>query len=295
MSVRFQGLAFSALAWLSLVGGLWFPRVDAQIQLVLLSPIILLLGVPHGALDLVFVQQLAGVRSAAGWFLFTIGYLVAAASVVVLWWFEPGFFLAAFLLMSVLHFSGDPEGETPALFRMLYGGAVIFCPMTLHAAEVSQLFASLAGTPAAQAIVAALQWAAWPWVAAIGLAAIVSAKRELAHSIELVSITALLTLAPPLIGFTLFFCGMHSARHVLRTRDYCSPGTLRHLLRIAGWPMMVTVAGVVIAWWLSDGKPLDTRLVQILFVGLAALTVPHMIIVERVRFTGWVMGRSTPT
>ena len=167
--------------------------------------------------------------------------------------------------------------------------------MTLHAAEVSQLFASLAGTPAAQAIVAALQWAAWPWVAAIGLAAIVSAKRELAHSIELVSITALLTLAPPLIGFTLFFCGMHSARHVLRTRDYCSHGTLRHLLRIAGWPMLVTVAGVVIAWWLSDGKPLDTRLVQILFVGLAALTVPHMIIVERVRFTGWVMGRSTPT
>lgn len=63
-------------------------------------------------------------------------------------------------------------------------------------------------------------------------------------------------------------------------------------MRIAGWPMTITVAGVAIAWWLSDGTPLDLRLTQILFVGLAALTVPHMILVERVRFTGWVMGRS---
>lgn len=292
MSLRFQGLAFSALAWLSLVACLWLPRLDAQVQLVVLSPIILLLGVPHGALDIVFVRQLAGVRSAAGWGLFTIAYLTAAAAVAVLWWFEPGFFLAAFLLISVLHFSGDPEGETPASFRLLYGGAVIFCPLTLHAAEVTQLFASLAGEPAAHGIVDALQWAAWPWVGAIGLAAIAGARQDRARSIELVSIAALLTLTPPLIGFTLFFCGMHSARHVLRTRDYSGAATLRDLLRIAGWPMLATLAGVAIAWWLSDGKPLDMRLAQLLFVGLAALTVPHMIVVERVRFTGWVKGRS---
>ncbi len=291
MSLRFQGLAFSALAWLLLIASLWLPRLDAQVQLAMLAPVILLLGVPHGALDIVFVRQLTGIQSAAGWSLFTIAYLAAAASVVVLWWLAPGFFLATFLLISAFHFSGDPDGETPAAFRMLYGGAIILCPLTLHAAEVSQLFAFVAGVPAAQVLVAALQWVAWPWVAAIGVAAIAGAKRETARSIELVSVTALLSLAPPLVGFTLFFCGMHSARHVLRTRDYSSTGTLGHLLRIAAWPMLVTVAGVAIAWWLSDGTPLDMRLVQLLFVGLAALTVPHMMVVERVRLTGWVMGR----
>ena len=293
MSLRFHGLAFSALAWLALAVSLWLPRLDAQVQLALLSPVILLLGVPHGALDIVFVRQLTRIQSAAGWSLFTIAYLVAAASVVVLWWFAPSFFLATFLLISALHFSGDPEGQTPALFRLLYGGAVIFCPITLHAAEVSQLFSFLAGGPAAEALVAALHWVAWPWVAAIGFAAIAGAKQDPARSIELVSITALLSFAPPLIGFTIFFCGMHSARHVLRTRDYSSAGTLRQLLPIAGWPMLFTVTGVASIWWLSDGKPLDMRLAQLLFVGVAALTVPHMIVVERVRFTGWVMGRRT--
>lgn len=293
MSLRFQGLAFSAFAWLALAAILWLPRLDLQVQLLVLSPVILLLGVPHGALDIVFVRQIAGLRSATRWGLFTAAYLAAAASVGVLWWFAPGWFLAAFLLVSVLHFSGDPEGETPPLFRLLYGGAVVFCPLTLQAAEVSQLFSLLAGPPAAQAIVAALQWAAWPWVAAIALAAVAGAKQKPASSIELVSITALLCFAPPLIGFTLFFCGMHSARHVLRTRDYARSATLRPLLRIAAWPMLATGVGAIMAGWLADGRPIDMRLAQLLFVGLAALTVPHMVVVERVRFSGWVIGRST--
>jgi len=292
MSLRFQGLAFSALAWLTIVASLGLPRLDVQVQLAVLSPVIFLLGVPHGALDTVFARQLTGIQSAAGWSLFTIAYLAVAAFVVAVWWFAPGVFLATFLLISALHFSGDPEGATPASFRLLYGGAVVFCPLALHAVEVTELFAYLAGVSAAQAIVATLQWAAWPWVAAICIAALVGAKRDLARSIELVSMTALLIFTPPLIGFTIFFCCMHSARHILRTRDYCQAGTLAHLARIAAWPMLVTGACVAVAWWLTDGKPLDMRFVQLLFVGLAALTVPHMMVVERVRFTGWMKGRS---
>ena len=285
-----QGLAFSALAWLLVLACLWLPPLGAEAQLVMLSPVILVLGVPHGALDVVFARQLGGVRSLGGWSLFTTAYFAVASSVVVLWWLAPGIFLVTFLLISAFHFSGDPAGETPALLRMLYGGAVIFCPLTLHAEEVSQLFAFLAGLPAAQAIVEVLHRAAWAWVAAIGCASILGMRTASVRSIEMVSLAALLTFAPPLIGFTLYFCGMHSARHVLRTRDYSSAGTFHHLLRIALWPMLATVAGVGIAMACSNGRTLDVRLAQVLFVGLAALTVPHMIVVERVRLAGWGQG-----
>ena len=85
---------------------------------------------------------------------------------------------------------------------------------------------------------------------------------------------------------------MHSARHVLRTRDYSHEGNLRSLLRIAFWPMLITLAGVAIVWWISYDSPLNMRLAQLLFVGLAALTVPHMLVIEKVRLTGWMVGRS---
>jgi Brp/Blh family beta-carotene 15,15'-monooxygenase len=243
-------------------------------------------------LDTIFVRQLAGARSMSGWGLFSLAYLAAAASVVFVWWWAPGFFLAMFLLISALHFSGDPDGDMSAWFRTLHGGVVIVGPLILHAAEVTQLFAFLSGDGSARAIVAALQWLAWPWVVATGAVAIAGAKRHPARSAELVSVTALLCLAPPLIAFTLYFCFMHSARHALRTREYSNAGTFSHLLRVAAGPMLVTVVGAVILWWLSNDQPLDMRLAQLLFVGLAALTVPHMAIVERVRFSGWVKGRS---
>lgn len=289
-SLAQQGLAFSALAWLLVLASLWLPPLSAQAQLVMLSPVILVLGVPHGALDVLYAGQLGGIRSLRGWSLFTIAYFAVAASVLLLWWLAPGTFLVAFLLISAFHFSGDPAGKTPALLRTLYGGAVIFCPLALHSAEVLQLFAFLVGLPAAQAIVDVLHVAAWPWVAAIGVAAILGLRTAWVRSIELVSLAALLTFSPPLIGFTLFFCGMHSARHVLRTRDYSRAGTLHQLLRIVCWPMLATVVGVAIAVACSGGKPLDLRLAQVLFVGLAALTVPHMMVVERVRLAGWVRG-----
>ena len=294
MNLKSQGLSFSLLAWAALLVMPWLPRLETQAQLLALAPVILVLGVPHGALDIVFARQFVGVRSIAGWCLFGLAYVAVAAAVVGLWWVAPGVFLAAFLLYSAFHFSGDPEGGTPTLFRMVYGGSVILCPVLLHAGEVTSVFEYLAGAPAAQTIVVALAWVAWPWMVAIGLAAIAGVMRAPVRSVELVSVAALLTLAPPLVGFTLYFCAMHSARHVLRTRDYSSEGTLGSLLRIAVWPMAITVAGVAAAWWLSGGRPLDMRLAQLLFVGLAALTVPHMVVLEKIRLTGWVAGRSPP-
>ena len=294
MNLKMQGLGFSMLAWVALLALPLLPHLSIEVQLLLLSPLIFLMGVPHGALDIVFARQYLGVHSLAGWGLFAFAYLAAAALVVGFWWAAPGLFLAAFLLISVFHFSGDPEGQTPALFRLLYGGAVILCPLALHQDAVLEVFAYLAGVTQAQTIVGALAWAAWPWTLALGLVAIASFKREPLRSLELVSMAALLIFAPPLMGFTLFFCGMHSARHVLRTRDYSHEGTLLALIRIASLPMAITVTGVAIAWWFSDGSPLDMRLAQLLFLGLAALTVPHMLVIERVRLTNWMAGQKAP-
>lgn len=292
MNVKSQGLFFSLGAWVLVIAIPVLPELSTEIQLLILSPIILFMGVPHGALDIVFARQFVGIQTIIGWCLFLLAYVLGSALVVGLWWVAPGIFLTTFLLISAFHFSGDPEGKTSTLFRMLYGGSVILCPLVLHQLEVIEIFTYLAGLKNAQIIVAVLKWGVWPWILAILIVAFTSAKQAPLRSFELISVAALMIFAPPLLGFTLFFCCMHSARHVLRTRDYSYEGSLGSLLRIATWPMAITVAGIAVAWWFSDGIPLDIKLAQLLFVGLAALTVPHMFVIERVRLTGWTAGRS---
>ena len=89
--------------------------------------------------------------------------------------------------------------------------------------------------------------------------------------------------APPLVGFTVYFCGMHSARHLLRTAERARLSWLR-LALVACVPMLGTVATGFVAWRLMAQLPVDAVAIRIVFIGLAALTVPHMVIVERVRF-----------
>lgn len=102
---------------------------------------------------------------------------------------------------------------------------------------------------------------------------------------------------PPLVAFATFFCAMHSPRHIPRTARYASDVPKR-VLWAAGLVPMLLVLGLVAAVWSRFGNvPVEDRLVRIMFIGLAALTVPHMVLVERVRLSGWNNrndGRAAP-
>jgi Brp/Blh family beta-carotene 15,15'-monooxygenase len=131
---------------------------------------------------------------------------------------------------------------------------------------------------------------AWPWlVCSLGAAAIESRRHAMAGA-ELLAVTLLAVVAPPLVAFTAFFCGMHSARHVIRTYHYANRTSLRLLISAAAVPMLLIVLAASIGWLFLDHSAPSRGVAQFLFVGLAALTVPHMVLVERVRLSGWRLG-----
>ena len=286
-ALRMQGVVFCGLALMLSVAAVMFPQLIERTGLVVIAAIIILLGVPHGALDTIFVRQLYHVRTVRGWIGFVVLYCVPSALVVILWLIAPTVFLLGFLLISAAHFSGDPAEGTRGLSRLWYGGAVIVLPNLWHAGEVSRLFGLLAGPAAAAFVMPWLTMLALPWLVALVASALFEARRSRRTGVELLALGLLATIAPPLIAFTGFFCVMHSARHILRTIEYAHDAPPRRLL-IAGFlPMLAVFAMVAGGWLLLNDTPFDARLIQIVFVGLAALTVPHMALVERVRLSGW--------
>lgn len=289
-ALRLQGRIFSALAVLGTLATLWLPPWDPQAELILVAALIIGLGVPHGALDTIYAREVYGVATWGTWARFAAAYLLAAALVVGLWTLSPMMFLAGFLLISIAHFSGDPEGACPWWVRLAQGGAIIFLPMVLHGAAIGDLFGLLIGLPGGADLAAALGWLAWPWLAMSTVALGYLAIRRSSQALELGAILLLALLAPPLIAFTLFFCGMHSARHILRTARYAQTTSPRILWGAALLPIIGVGMLAVVAWQLIPEGSLSARLVQLVFVGLAALTVPHMALVEPVRVRGWIKG-----
>ena len=106
-------------------------------------------------------------------------------------------------------------------------------------------------------------------------------------SLEVVSVSLLAITAPPLFGFTVFFCVMHSARHAVRTRAYAADMRWADMLKKAMAPMVVCALAGVALWPTVMGLTFETAVVRMVFVALAALTVPHMVLIERVRLAGW--------
>jgi len=291
-SLRIQGFLFSLCAF-GVAGsfacdGLHNANFTGQSGLIILATLILLLGVPHGALDTIFAYKLYNIQKPRDWMLFTMIYLLLAALVVVVWWWAPMVFLILFLLISAGHFSGDPEEGTPHATRILYGGCVLLLPALLHSEEMGRLFGLLVGVEPALLLMPWIKLFALIWLPCVVLGAILLVWRDWLGAMEIGSVVLLSVAAPPLVAFTLFFCGMHSARHILRTIDYSGTFSRRLLVLSAFLPMIGVVVVSALAWWLLKGKSLDERLIQIVFVGLAALTVPHMALVERVRYFGWI-------
>ncbi|MEI6081887.1 MAG: Brp/Blh family beta-carotene 15,15'-dioxygenase [Verrucomicrobiota bacterium] len=290
--LRIQGFLFSlcalgAAAFFALIG---FQKgnFNGQSGLIILATLILLLGVPHGAFDTIFAYRLYDLRKPTDWMLFTMIYLLLAVVVVAVWWWAPMGFLILFLLISAAHFSGDPEEGTPHATRILYGGSVLLLPALFHSEEMARLFGLLVGDEPALLLMPWIKLLAWIWLPCVALGVILLAWRDWLGAMEIASVVLLSVAAPPLIAFTLFFCGMHSARHILRTIDYSGSVSRRLLALSALLPMIGVVAVSALVWCFLKGKSLDERLIQIVFVGLAALTVPHMALVERVRFSGWI-------
>ena len=58
-------------------------------------------------------------------------------------------------------------------------------------------------------------------------------------------------------------------------------------------PMVGVLIIAAAAWHSLRGLPLDARIIQIVFVGLAALTLPHIVLVDRVRLSGWMQWPRT--
>lgn len=288
--LQVQGALFCIIAATGAAASVFLPRIPPRSEVIAVAALIAFLGIPHGALDTTFARQRFGLRTPRAWAGFCLGYGFLMLGVVLLWSMAPALFLGGFLVISALHFSGDPISGTPGIPRLVQGGAVLVLPALRHAEELTRLFGILVGPDAARTVAPYVGLAAIPWAVAVVVCAVLTWRRSWQTSLELMAVGTLAYVAPPLTAFALFFCGMHSARHILRTVIWVPSDKRRSVLGAAVAPMLGVACLGALAWRLGGDVPLEPKVIQLIFVGLASVTVPHMALIEPIRLTGWRDG-----
>ena len=270
----------AALVGLGLIASALLPREASWLAAL---AAIIVLGVPHGALDGTVAAPLLRPRFGRLWFgVFALPYLGLSALVLVAWQVAPLPTLAGFLALSVLHFGEEDAGPGRPIEALVRGGLPIALPALLRPEETAELFALVARVPMPEL---PTWWsvAAWLWLAGAVLW-LASHRPRRAVLAECAGLAAAFWLLPPLTAFALYFVGLHGPRHMRAlVRDSVrapSIDTMGRAVR-AALPIFALTLGLGAGLWplYAPGSPGPTAtLLALTLQMLSALTVPHVLL-----------------
>ncbi len=252
-------------------------NVSLQWQIILLTALVILLGLPHGALDPIVARRYGLWKTGSDLFHFILIYLLVAAITFGLWVWLSNLTFALFLLLSAWHFSNDWRFKLSQLNRIGMGLALIVIPSLFHSTEVLNIYGLLISTEGARQLVI-ISSQLWPMVAVLLLTSLwQSLKVDIYSAVEIVLIIITAILLPPLIFFVLYFCLQHSPRHLLAI---AKREKLEAVISTAIVFSVLTVILGFMAFLLMPEQDWHQDLLRTVFIGLMILTVPHMILIE---------------
>jgi Brp/Blh family beta-carotene 15,15'-monooxygenase len=248
---------------------------------------ILLIGVPHGALDIDL--SLAASNSSKNRMLFYFSYIVLALGSFWLWSMLPTASLIVFLAISTVHFGrSNPFGlakertaknwQLASVQFFMGGAATIFIP-ALYWSQAQLLFGSLGADSAVIRFVGLVALPAWIASALVSMLYL-RASRVAIICVFLCALVAVKDVLSPLILFSFYFCVLHSAPHFFRA--------MRFLRVPISSPPPMFLVNTVIAWlfvflaygFYDLGDNSVAASLNAVFGVLFALTIPHMFLVD---------------
>jgi Brp/Blh family beta-carotene 15,15'-monooxygenase len=284
------------IASLALIVGVMLPflSIEQQFWVVLLP--IGVFGLSHGGADPMILKQLTA-TSPTGLVIITGVYLTASLAFVALIWALPVVALLVFLGLSIWHFGYTDEAFLSSaknpLLRWLSGSMPILGPMLGHPQQTSELFAWLIKVEP-QVVLDTVAWLgpclAVLWLFGFGCLLFGRLNRPGPRVlVELCLVSAALTALPPLLGFAFYFCAIHSVRHFLSIAEHRLLSNQKSLFQ--AFPVrkilpatLGAIALACVAWGaivlIEPSSSLFVDAVRVMFWALAALTLPHAIIVR---------------
>jgi len=280
-----------------------FSIIAFKVAYFVISPLICLflilsIGVSHGALDNLKGRKLFQIFGISNFFIFYFSYILISLIVIVLWIIVPTISLMIFLILASHHFGKEDTqflmSENSYLNQLLFflkGSLIIFAPMYFHFDETISIFKSLLIDN--EAFFESLNLIETNKILLYGI--IVSTLSSIllfTKNFELkkftiffdyFSILIINYYFSPLIAFTVYFCFLHSIRHSISLMFELDKNDLTNGLKIftkKALPLTILTAILCFLgiYLLNNTYTFDSSILKVIFIGLASLTFPHILL-----------------
>lgn len=291
-----------ALTGLTVGVGAWGDLALGPAAFTILFVAVALTGMPHGAIDHLVAAQLYDLDFTwADQAKFYGGYLALMALYSVFWVVAPVWSLWVFLVMTMYHFGQADLAywELPPVgARLVYlsrGLFLIGLPVAAFPGLVDPIFDAIAGVrPTSWPLLATQPMTIFEalvgqHVLVLGVALLATdvvlrdAGRE---GLNVAVLSALFGTVHPLVAFSVYFGLWHSLGHMLellrffRERE-AAPTTIPAFYRQAALFTILPFVGLAGLYWTTQAFSSADQMIALLFIIIAVMTLPHMIIVER--------------
>jgi len=262
-------------------------KIDLQTKGIALICFFLIatIGVSHGSLDNFKGAKLLKILNIKNKLLFYFIYIFISLAVIISWLIFPLFMLVVFLVVAAYHFGKEDsvfgkinKFKLLNLLLFLKGSLIILAPLYFHHYETIQIFEILG--------VKLIQYNSSLIIILIYLSLISNFfinKNILLSLLDSFTIIILNINFEPLLAFTIYFCFLHSIRHSLSliqdiNNRNLKKGLINFLKKALPLTIITAFVFLIAVFLLDEYYLLDSAILKVVFIGLASLTFPHILL-----------------
>jgi beta-carotene 15,15'-dioxygenase len=171
--------------------------------------------------------------------------------------------------------------------RLVIGAALLSAPAFAHQTSVAVIFSWLIPSEGASAVARAMSLASLPLLLSAAGVICWRWRKLRAQCEEILVVVFAATALQPLTFFAIYFCVLHSMRHLADVRQTLSKLRASTLVLNAAPYAAAAMASCWAGSVFFPNLPVGASLLSSVIVGLAALTVPHMLLCERLASLPW--------
>jgi len=254
--------------------------------------LILTLGISHGSLDNNKGKKLLKLFDIKSMSIFYIGYSLISLFIILIWIALPKTLLFIFLIVAAYHFGKEDtaflQKEKKFYDELLYflkGSAVIISPLLFHKIETVLIFQSLNFNISGIIFIKDIYLYALLTLSFSSTLFLFLKKNIQIKSLLLMDFFSLLILnyfLNPITAFTIYFCFLHSVRHslslIFQLNRNIKKGFLIFVKKAIPLTIVTAILYLLTAAYLSNSYDLNSAIIKVIFIGLASLTFPHILL-----------------